>query len=282
MNTANIHPVSYFGLKIPTAQLTSEEKSVVLAFIESVLPTRSVVPNAEQLWRFVLHPNGEVQEIPKQSEMSRKDLPNNFLFGEVYDRICRGLVELGIYPPPPPLMSVDHEACRRAFRREKELHAFRKSVRGRLHQVGVALGLCVELQPIAYPPTVSREQQIALLVQWISDRISDGSLVSAILKSLASKRWFMSMQSQGYGTRPVAGSSTEDAENMPATELRFVDQIQALSAEEQVVMSLMYLDKLSPVLTAASLEWSIDRVEMTHVRALKKLSKLQNRLDAET
>ena len=173
---------AYHGLRFPVENVSRNDKPHVYQYLRSILPTSSSVPYAETIWKFDLSDDGTVRQVPQRRDADPDDLPNRYLFTEVYDHFVEGLAQLFITPPPPARYIRDGEAWHRADALDRQLREARQTWKGRIKTVLSSVGLTEGDPEVVYPPYVSEREQMSQLQSWINDRMADGSLQAAILR----------------------------------------------------------------------------------------------------
>lgn len=174
---------AWYGLRFTNDSDSQETQNLILDFARSIVPTKSSLPHAEQIWQFVVTDEGFLSEVPRDSSLDPADLPNRFRFIDVYEPIRQALSELHLDPAPPKMQQIDSEAWRTAQQVDLEIKAEKKTLKGRVKSLLAKVNFCEDFPSVEIPEYLTEKEQVSQLQAWIEDRILDGTLVNAIRQS---------------------------------------------------------------------------------------------------
>ncbi len=180
---------AYYDLQIPVTGLAADQIRDLFHFVRMALPSKSI-GESDKYWRLALADNGVVHEIPLRSGVDPEDIPYNWPCEEVYQHLWQQFSNLGVQPPPPELQAWDGAGWWKSLRLEREIADLQLTLKGWFKGALAAIRIGQEFSSVS--SVLSRKEhweiQMALLRQWIDDRVADGTLLAAILKQSDKQR----------------------------------------------------------------------------------------------
>jgi hypothetical protein len=177
----------WYGLRFWNENHSPGQRELLRTYVRSILPIRSQLKFADQIWKFVVTEDGYVREVPQDKSLDPHDLPNHFPFDDVIAPILQSLSRLKLEPPPPTLSAQEDQQLFAQRASEEKVAASRRSWRDRIRDLfrsGENNVLPGDEQDSLPQPLFTDRERIARLQNWIDERLADGTLLNSIIQQV--------------------------------------------------------------------------------------------------